>query len=108
MKCPKAVKATNETAWVPECLCAVSLLKLTAEDNPLPALLLLLLRDAESALKTARLSEEKSASSYQPLNGPVQVQPKLKPRHSKPDFHYQFEPCCGSSGTSLLTLPAFQ
>lgn len=55
MKCPKAVKATNETAWVPECLCAVSLLKLTAEDNPLPALLLLLLRDAESCTKDSEV-----------------------------------------------------
>lgn len=59
------------------CLCAVTLQKSNAGDKPLQALLPRP-RDADSALKIAKLSELKSASSYQPLHGPVQVQPKPK------------------------------
>lgn len=49
VKCPKSVKVRKralgkrkETVWVPVCLCAVALYKLTAEDNPLAVLLSLL------------------------------------------------------------------
>lgn len=72
----RALETRGEPAWAPvSCECGDSFGADSRDRNPLAALLLrLLLWDAAPALKTARLSEEKSASSYQP----VEVPPHLK------------------------------